>query len=103
MFKYILGFLVGLIYGASLIIPGLSGGTFLVIFGCYDKICAAMALDFKAIKREFLFYVFFGVGAIAGLGGFLFAIDFLQTHFDVSVLHGADCRKPAVYIQKSSP
>jgi len=82
MFKNILGFIYGIVYGASLIIPGLSGGTFLVIFGCYDKICAAFALDFKTIKKHFIFYVFFGFGAIAGLIGFLFAIRFLQENFN---------------------
>jgi len=82
MIKYILGLIYGVVYGASLIIPGLSGGTFLVIFGVYDKICAAMSLDFKAIKKHFVFYCFFGVGAIFGLGGFLFAIKFLQENFN---------------------
>jgi putative membrane protein len=80
--KNLLGIIYGIVYGASLIIPGLSGGTFLVIFGCYDKICAAFALDFKMIKKHFIFYVFFGIGAICGLVGFLVAIKFLQENFN---------------------
>jgi len=80
--KNILGIFYGIVYGASLIIPGLSGGTFLVIFGCYDKICAAMSLEFKAIKKHFVFYLLFGIGAIAGLIGFVFAIGFLLNRFN---------------------
>jgi putative membrane protein len=71
-----------MVYGASLIIPGLSGGTFLVVFGCYDKICAAFALDFKTIKKHFIFYALFGVGAAIGLLGFLFAVGFLLSNFE---------------------
>jgi len=81
MIKNILGTVYGMVYGASLIVPGLSGGTFLVIFGVYDKICAAMSLDFKTIKKHFIFYVFFGVGAVLGLVAALQGITKLAESF----------------------
>ena len=81
MIKNLLGIIYGMVYGASLIIPGLSGGTFLVIFGCYDKICAAMALDFKMIKKHFVFYMFFGIGAVAGILGFARVITLLFNNY----------------------
>jgi len=84
--KKLLGIIYGFVYGASLIIPGLSGSTFLVIFGCYDKVCAAFALDFKAIKEHFTFYIVFGLGAVAGLVGSIFAITELIERFHWSNL-----------------
>jgi putative membrane protein len=65
--KILLGVLYGLGFGIALLVPGFSGGTLLVMFGCYDKICGAMALDFKLIKKHFLFFVLFGVGTLVGL------------------------------------
>jgi putative membrane protein len=35
-----------------------------------------MALDFKAIKRDFVFYAFFGLGTVAGIVGFAHVIMF---------------------------
>jgi putative membrane protein len=81
MIKYLSGGIYGMVYGASLLIPGLSGGTFLVIFGCYDKICAAFALDFKLIKKHFIFYLFFGFGAVIGIVASLLGIRVLFDSF----------------------
>ena len=55
----ILAILYGLVFGIANIIPGVSGGTMLVVFGCYDKVCGALTLDFKEIKKHFKFLVFF--------------------------------------------
>ncbi|MBD5080294.1 MAG: DUF368 domain-containing protein, partial [Ruminococcaceae bacterium] len=60
----ILGIVFGLIFGIANIIPGVSGGTMLVTCGCYDKVCGALALDFKEIKKNIKFLIFFGIGAI---------------------------------------
>jgi putative membrane protein len=81
MAKNLLGTLYGAAFGIALVIPGFSGGTLLVIFGCYDKICGALALDFKAIKRNFLFLVLFAIGALAGVLGFAHGITFMLERF----------------------
>ena len=78
-----LGLIYGMAYGIAQIIPGLSGGTFLVIFGCYDVVCGAFALDIKKIKENFLFLVFFGIGTVGGLLGFAYAIAFLLSAFGI--------------------
>lgn len=76
-----LGILYGMVFGVANIIPGVSGGTMLVTFGCYDKVCGALALDFKEIKRNIKFLIFFAIGAVLGLVGFSNVISLLFEHF----------------------
>lgn len=79
--KNLLAVLYGLVFGIANVIPGVSGGTMLVVFGCYDKVCGALSLDFKEIKKHFKFLVFFGIGAVIGIVGFAFVITWLFTNF----------------------
>jgi len=81
--RYLLGLIYGMVYGVALVVPGLSGGTFLIIFGCYDVICEAFSLNIKSIKKNFIFLVCFGIGAVSGLIGFAHAIVYLFTTFGV--------------------
>lgn len=77
----VLGIVFGLIFGIANIIPGVSGGTMLVTCGCYDKVCGALALDFKEIKKNLKFLIFFGIGAIIGIIGFSNIITLLFDNF----------------------
>jgi putative membrane protein len=79
--EYMIALLVGILHGVAIVVPGISGGTILIIFGVYDKCCAAMALDFKTIKRDFLFYVLIVLGTGAGVAGFSHAIMFFIERF----------------------
>ncbi|MCL2087392.1 MAG: DUF368 domain-containing protein [Oscillospiraceae bacterium] len=63
------GFIYGVVFGIVNVIPGISGATMMVIMGCYDKVCGALALDFKHIKENLRFLIPFGVGVIAGIVG----------------------------------
>lgn len=67
----------GLVFGIANIIPGVSGGTMLVVFGCYDKVCGALTLNLKEIKKNIVFLIFFGIGAVGGILGFAFVISWL--------------------------
>ena len=78
-----LGLIYGIVYGVAHVVPGLSGGTFLVVFGCYDLVCEAFALNFKMIKKHFFFLLFFGIGTVGGLVGFVHAITFLLDRFGI--------------------
>ena len=62
-----LGIVFGLVFGIANIIPGVSGGTMLVTCGCYDKVCGALALDFKEIKKNITFLVFLALSAFPTL------------------------------------
>lgn len=81
--KHILAALYGLVFGIANVIPGVSGGTMLVVFGCYDKVCGALSLNFKEIKKNIVFLVFFGIGAVLGIVGFSFVVTFLFDNFPV--------------------
>ncbi len=77
----ILAVIYGLVFGIANVIPGVSGGTMLVVFGCYDKVCGALTLNLKEIKKNIVFLIFFGIGAVIGIVGFAFIITFLFTNF----------------------
>lgn len=79
--QYVLAVLYGLVFGIANIIPGVSGGTMLVVFGCYDKVCGALSLNFKEIKKNIVFLIFFGIGAVIGLLGFAVVIKWLFGSF----------------------
>jgi putative membrane protein len=81
--KLLLALLSGAVFGAVNVIPGVSTGTMMVVFGCYDIVCGALALDFKHIKKHLSFLVPFGMGAVAGLFGAVFAAAFLLESFPV--------------------
>ena len=77
------GLVYGIVYGVAHVVPGLSGGTFLVIFGCYNVVCEAFALNFEIIKKRFFFLLFFGIGTIGGLVGFVHAVTFFLDWFEI--------------------
>ena len=75
----------GFIIGASMLVPGVSGGTMAIIFGIYDKLIHAINNFFKDFKNSFIFLAEFCLGA--GIGIFalskviIFALD--KFHFPV--------------------
>ena len=79
--KNLLGIIYGAVFGVANVIPGVSGGTMLVAFGCYDKVCGALALDFKEIKKNIKFLIFFAIGAALGIVGFSNIITLLFEKF----------------------
>lgn len=79
----ILAILYGMVFGVANIIPGVSGGTMLVTFGCYDKVCGALSLNLREMKKNAKFLVFFGLGAVVGIVGFSFIITYLFENFPV--------------------
>lgn len=79
--KNLLGILHGAVFGVANVIPGVSGGTMLVAFGCYDRVCGALALDFKEIKKNIRYLIFFAIGAAFGIVGFSNVITLLFEKF----------------------
>lgn len=71
--KHLMNFFKGVLFGASNLIPGMSGGTMLVITNIYDKLLNAIANIFKKFKSVILFLLIFAIGAVIGvLGGGIF-------------------------------
>lgn len=80
--QYIKVFLSGIVFGVANIIPGVSGGTMLVVFGIYDQLTEAIS-GIKAIIKNIVFLMCFGLGAGIGLLGFASVISLLFQNFGV--------------------
>lgn len=62
--KHLFNFLKGFLVGIANVIPGVSGGTLAIICGVYEKLIGILSNIIKGIKENFLFIVFFGIGAV---------------------------------------
>ncbi len=69
--NYLITALKGLIVGASMLVPGVSGGSMAMILGIYDKLVRAVSSFFKNILGNVIFLGTFVLGA--GIGMILFA------------------------------
>lgn len=67
----ILTSLKGLLIGASMLVPGVSGGTMAIVLGIYDELIRSVNNIFKDFKKSFFFLFKFCIGA--GIGFILFA------------------------------
>ena len=79
---YLKTFICGLAFGIANVIPGVSGGTMLVVFGIYDKLTEAIS-GLKAIFKNIGFLIAFCLGAGAGVLGFAFVITWMFEQFGV--------------------
>ena len=61
----------GLLIGATMIVPGVSGGTMAIILGIYDHLISAVSSFGKNIKENLLFLITFALSAAVGM--FLFS------------------------------
>ncbi len=71
MKKHLLNVLKGLIIGASMLIPGVSGGTMAIVLNTYDELLAAVSHFFRDPKRHGILLATFSAGGLVGV--FLFS------------------------------
>ena len=64
--QYIKYFLCGIVFGTANVIPGVSGGTMLVIFGIFDRLTESVS-GIKKIVKNLPFLITFALGAGAGI------------------------------------
>ncbi|MCR5824207.1 MAG: DUF368 domain-containing protein [Lachnospiraceae bacterium] len=83
MLKFILDILRGIVIGVANIIPGVSGGTMMVSMGIYDDIISSINNLFKNFKKSLLTLLPYGIGMVAGIVGFAFAIEWLFAKFPI--------------------
>jgi len=85
MKSYMSEILKGFIIGASMSVPGVSGGTMAILLGIYDRLISSISNFFKDVKGNFLFLFKFCAGA--GLGIVLLArvISWLLDTFPLPV------------------
>ena len=55
-------FLIGILIGTGMVIPGVSGAVIAVIFGVYDKMIKSLTKLFKNFKNNFMFLFILGLG-----------------------------------------
>ena len=84
MLQNILYVIFGIVFGIANVIPGVSGGTMMVVFGIYDKLIGVFSLNLSEIKKNLVFLIFFGIGAVCGIVGFSFVITWLLQNFPVA-------------------
>ena len=65
--EYLLLVLKGMIIGVANIIPGVSGGTLMIILGLYEDIINTISHFFKNIKKSLKFVVPLGIGMILSI------------------------------------
>lgn len=65
--EHIFTILKGMALGMAFVIPGFSGGTMAVILKIYDKLLAAITLNFKKLKENIPFLITLLIGMAAGI------------------------------------
>lgn len=76
-------FLIGIIIGTAMIIPGVSGGVIAVIFGVYDKMIYSLINLSKEFKKNFIFLFILGLGILIGAIWFSNVMMFLYKKHEV--------------------
>ena len=74
--------LKGIIIGIGSIAPGVSGGTFAMILGVYDKITDAIGNFYIDFKSKFMFLCSIGLGVGIGVIGFSRILEYLFVSYE---------------------
>ena len=70
----------GIVFGAALIVPGASGGTFAIILGFYEQLIEAVNHFTKDFRHHAKFLFPFGIGIVFGIVVFASIVQFLLNH-----------------------
>lgn len=76
-------FLIGILIGTAMIVPGVSGAVIAVIFGVYDKMIESLINLFKDFKKSFGFLFILGSGILIGAVWFSNVLMFLFDKHEV--------------------
>ncbi|MBR2997647.1 MAG: DUF368 domain-containing protein [Bacilli bacterium] len=83
-------FFGGIAMGIANVIPGVSGGTMLVIFDLFEKLANSISDLFKkgstTRKQSFIFLLKIGLGAIIGIVAFAKVLGFTLTHLEAETI-----------------
>lgn len=90
MMRNIIG---GICVGVANIIPGVSGGTIIVLLGLFNKLMESISnifnlrIKLKDKKKDFTFLIQFLIGAGIGLIGFAKILEFLFVSFEIQTMY----------------
>lgn len=85
-------FLCGVAVGIANIIPGVSGGTLIVLLGLFDELMAAISdlfkidISWKNRLKAFKFILQVGLGVVVGLVGFAKILEFLFVKAEIQTI-----------------
>ena len=66
-FSHLLNFIKGAVIGATMSVPGVSGGTMAILLRIYDRLVSAVGSFFRDMKHNFLFLLTVAAGGILGV------------------------------------
>lgn len=81
--SFIYLFLIGILIGTAMIIPGVSGSVIAVIFGVYDKSITALTNLFKNFKKNIIYLFVLGSGVLTGAIWFSNVMMFLYEKHEI--------------------
>lgn len=81
LFSWIIRLIKGVLVGIGAIVPGLSGGVLMVIFGIYEPLIKFLANIRHKFIKNVLFFIPIGIGGVIGVVAFSAVIDYAFTHF----------------------
>ena len=77
----------GVAIGASMLVPGVSGGTMAIILGIYDRLIDAISNIFKDFKNNVIFLISVALGGVIGLLAFAKALEALLNAFHIPMVY----------------
>lgn len=83
--QFLIDFLKGMVIGIGAVAPGVSGGTFAVMLGVYNKLTDAIANIFTNIKKKIIILFPIGLGVLVGILGFSRIMKFLFENHEAQV------------------
>lgn len=82
--EYVLNVLKGTVIGVANAIPGVSGGTMMVILKVFDRLMDILSdLSIKKIKDNFFFLLTIGIGMVIGILGSATVLSYCFEHYYV--------------------
>lgn len=79
--------LIGLAFGIGAIIPGIAGGTILLVAGAYKKVVNAVANLFsKYFFRNFIILLPFGIGALLAVAGLVIPLNLAMEYMAFAIV-----------------
>ncbi len=76
----------GFIIGATMSVPGASGGTMAILLGIYDDIIGAVSALRRSFKKSFFFLLTLFIGGFLGLLCITKPMEYLLEHFEYPTL-----------------
>ncbi|MBQ8180836.1 MAG: DUF368 domain-containing protein [Ruminococcus sp.] len=81
--EHIINVLKGVVIGIANAIPGVSGGTMMVIMKVFDRLMGAITLNLKKLKENFVFLLTIIIGLAIGVLLSAFVLDYCFSNFYV--------------------